>query len=137
MKNQTLFRRSQPFPRATQRQLNPKRCGDENVNFPCFDFLKIARGDFGTFRQCILRQTFAHPLPAHIGTEDRDSLPFFLGNGHDILNRFLMVKMNDTYIVKRFRILLASLGSRLQASRGLSLIWCDFSGNTTIFNHIK
>jgi hypothetical protein len=48
-----------------------------------------------------------------------------------------MVKMNDTYIVKRFWILLASLGSRLQASWGLGLIWCDFSGNTTIFNHIK
>jgi hypothetical protein len=29
-----------------------------------------------------------------------NSLPFFLGNCHDILHRFLMVKVNDTYIVK-------------------------------------
>ena len=137
MKNQTLFRRSQPFPGTTECQLNPKRCGDENVDFPGLNFLKISRGNFSTLGQFILRQTLTHPFSAHVGAKDLDSLPFFLGNGHDILHRFLMVKMNDTYIVKRFWILLASLGSRLQASWGLGLIWCDFSGNTTIFNHIK
>jgi hypothetical protein len=48
-----------------------------------------------------LRQSLAHPFPAHIGTEGLNPLPFFLGNCHDILHRFLVPKMNDTYIVKR------------------------------------
>jgi hypothetical protein len=82
--------------------LNPKRRGDQNVNFSRLNFLEIARGDFGAFRQFILRQFFTHPLPAHVRAEDFDSLPLFLGNGHDILHRFLMLKMNDTYIVKSF-----------------------------------
>jgi hypothetical protein len=45
-----------------------------------------------------------------------DSLPFFLGNCHDILHRFLMIKMNDTYIVKSARILLARAGDGLRVS---------------------
>jgi len=87
--------------------LNPKRRGGENVDFPGLNFLKIARGNFRAFRQFILRHFLAHPLPAHIRAKDVDSLPFFLGNGHDILHRFLMLEMNDTYIVKRFWIQLA------------------------------
>jgi hypothetical protein len=47
-----------------------------------------------------LRQAAAHPLAAHARAEGLNSLPFFLGNCHDILHRFLMVEMNDTYIVK-------------------------------------
>jgi hypothetical protein len=90
--------------------LNPKRRRDQNVNFPRFNFLQIARGNFGAFGQFILRQFLAHPLAAHIRTKDLDSLPLFLGNGHDILHRFLMLKMNDTYIVKEIRIVLASTG---------------------------
>ena len=107
MKRQRLFSRCQPLPRTAECQLNPKRRGDENVDFTGLNFLEIARGDFRAFRQFILRQPLAHPLPAHIGAENLYSLPFFLGNCHDILHRFLMIKMNDTYIVKRFRILLA------------------------------
>lgn len=107
MKNQTLFRGCQPFPRATECQLNPKCRGDENVDFPGLNLLKISRGNFSAFCKRILRQTLAHPLPAHIGTEDLDSLPFFFGNGHDILHRFIIPEMNDTYIVKRFQISLA------------------------------
>ena len=114
MKNQTLFRRCQPFPRTAESQLNPKRCGEENVDLSGLNLLKISRGDFSAFRQRILRQTLAHPLPAHVGTEDLDSLPFFLGNGHVILHRFLMVEMNDTYIVKRFWIPLAKQGVFLE-----------------------
>jgi hypothetical protein len=60
-----------------------------------------------------LRQTFAHPLPAHVGTEGLNPLPFFFWNCHDILHRFLLVEMNDTYIVKRFSILLARPGWHL------------------------
>jgi hypothetical protein len=90
--------------------LNPKRRRDQNVYFPRFNFLQIARGDFSPFRQFVLRQFFAHPLAAHIRAENVDSLPFFLGNGHDILHRFLMLKMNDTYIVKEIQIILASTG---------------------------
>ena len=82
-------------------QLNPKRRRDQNVYFPCFNFLQIARGDFGALGQFILRQFPAHPLPAHIRTEDLDSLPLFLGNGHDILHRVFTGNMNDTYIVKK------------------------------------
>jgi len=100
MSGQNLFHRCQPFPWATKRQLNPKRSGEQNVNFPGFDFLQVACGNFCVFRQFILRQTLAHPFPAHIGTEDLDSPPFFLGNCHGILHRFLMFEMNDTYIVK-------------------------------------
>jgi hypothetical protein len=107
MKNQPLFRRHQPFPRAAESQLDPKSCCDKNVDFTGFNFLKIPRGDFGSFSQLILRQAFAHPFPAHIGAKDLDSLPFFLGNCHDTLHRFSALKMNDTYIVNGFRILLA------------------------------
>jgi hypothetical protein len=80
--------------------LNPKRRGNENVNFPCLNFLEVARGDFSPFRQVILRQFLEHPLAAHVRAEDFDSLPFFFGNGHDILHRFYTLNMNDTYIVK-------------------------------------
>ena len=85
-----LFNRCQTLPRAAQRQLNPKRGGDENVDFSGLDFLQVARGDFGTLRQFVLRQTTAHPLAPHAGTEGLNPLPFFLGNCHDILHRFLM-----------------------------------------------
>jgi hypothetical protein len=84
--------------------LNPKCRGDENIDFARFDLLEVPRGDFGSFGQLILRQTPAHPFAAHIGAEDLDSLPFFPGNGHNLLQPFLMPGMNDTYIVKRFRI---------------------------------
>jgi hypothetical protein len=137
MKNQTLFRRSQPFPRTTESQLNPKRCGDENVDFPGLNFLKISRGNFSALGQFILRQPLAYPLPAHVGTKDLDSLPFFLGNGHDILHRFLMVEMNDTYIVKRFWILLAMFDARLRISIRTRLAGFNFSGTTAIFNRIN
>lgn len=136
MKNQALFRRSQPFPGTTKCQLNPKRCGDENVDFSGLNFLKISRGNFSALGQFILRQPLAYPLPAHIGAKDLDSLPFFLGNGHDILHRFLMVKMNDTYIVKRFRILLAMFDARLRILIRTRLTGFNFSGTTTIFNRI-
>ena len=81
--------------------MNPKRGGEQDVDFPSFDFLQVARGDFGALRQLVLRHAAAHPLAAHTGTEGLNPLPFFLGNRHDILHRFLMVEMNDTYIVKR------------------------------------
>ena len=80
--------------------MNPKGRGNENVNFPSFDFLQVARGYFSAFGQLILRQTFAHPFPAHVSAEDLDSLPFFLGNCHGILHRFPVPVLNDTYIVK-------------------------------------
>lgn len=136
MKNQTLFRGSQPFPRAAERQLNTKRRGDENVNFSGLNFLKISCGNFSAFGQFILRQAFAHPLSAHVRTEDLDSLPFFLGNCHDILHRFLMMEMNDTYIVKRFRIMLVMFDVRLRISIRTKLTGFNFSGITAIFNRI-
>ena len=85
-------------------QLNPKRRCEQNVDFPGLNLLQVARGNFGAFGQRVLRQFPTHPLPAHVRAEDLDSLPFFLGNCHDILHRFLMRKMNDTYIVKKFGI---------------------------------
>jgi len=136
MKNQTLFRRSQPFPWTTKCQFNPKRCGDENVDFSGLNFLEISRGNFSAFGQFILRQPLAHSLPAHIRTKDLDSLPFFLGNCHGILHRFLMMEMNDTYIVKRFRILLAMFDARLRISIRTRLAGFNFSGTTTMFNRI-
>ena len=84
-----------------QRQLNPEHRGGQNVYFPSLNFLQIARGNFGPLGQFLLRQAFAHPLPAHVRAEGFDSLPFFSGNGHDILHRFSPRNMNDTYIVKR------------------------------------
>ena len=101
MKSQNLFHRSQPLPRTAQRQLTPKRGGEQDVDLPSLNFLKIARGNFSAFRKLVLCQTAAHPLAAHAGTEGLNPLPFFLGNCHDTLHRFLMVEMNDTYIVKR------------------------------------
>jgi hypothetical protein len=95
--------------------LNPKRRGDKNVNFACLNFLEIARGDFSPFCQFVLRESLAHPLTAHIRAEDFDSLPFFFGNGHDILHRFYPENMNDTYIVKN-RFLLAEHGVFLRNS---------------------
>lgn len=117
--------------------MNPKRRSDENVDFPGLNFLKVARGNFSAFGQFILRQTLVHPLPAHVRAEDLDSLPFFLGNGHDILHRFLMVEMNDTYIVKSFRILLAMFDARLRISIRTRLAGFNFSGTTAIFNRIN
>ncbi len=79
---------------------------------PASIFCRLRVGDFSAFGQFLLSQTFAHPLPAHVRAEDLDSLPFFLGNGHDILHRFLMPKMNDTYIVKRFGFFLPAPARR-------------------------
>ena len=86
--------------------MNPERRRQKNVDFPCLDFLKVARGDFGSFGQCILRQFFTHPFAAHVGTEDLDSLPLFPRNGHGILHRYFPGEMNDTYIVNRFQIVI-------------------------------
>ena len=101
MKARNLFHRSQPLPRTAQRQLNPKRGGEQDVDFPGLDFLEVARGNLGALRKLVLRQAAAHPLAAHARAEGLNPLPFFLGNCHDILHRFLMVEMNDTYIVNR------------------------------------
>jgi len=90
----------QPLARTSQCQLNSKRRGEQDVDFAGLNFLQIARGDFGAFGKFVLCHALANPLPAHICTEDIDSLPFFTGNRHDILHRFSSVKMNDTYIVK-------------------------------------
>jgi hypothetical protein len=68
--------------------LNPKRRGNKNVNFTRLNFLEIARSNVGSFGQRILRESLTHPLTAHVCAENLDSLPFFLGNGHDILHRF-------------------------------------------------
>lgn len=100
--------------------MNPKSRGDENIDFSSFNFLKIPRGDFGPFGQFILRQTFTHSFPAHIGAEDSDSIPFFLGNGHDTLHRLLMLKMNDTYIVKICWFLLARGGESMKRQCNVS-----------------
>ena len=94
-----LFSGSQPFPRAAQGQLNAEDGGGQNIDFPGFNFLKVASGDLSAFGQGILRKVFADPLPAHVGPENFNPLPFFLGNRHDILHRFYDPKMNDTYIV--------------------------------------
>lgn len=90
----------QPFPRAAERQLNSEGCREQNVDFSGLNFLQVARGDFSALGKFFLSHTFTHPLPAHICAEDRDSLPFFFGNGHDILHRGCARNMNDTYIVK-------------------------------------
>jgi len=68
--------------------LNPENSRGQNVYFTRLNFLQITRGYFGPFGQFFLRQAFAYPLPAHIRAEGFDSLPFFSGNGHDILHRF-------------------------------------------------
>jgi hypothetical protein len=94
-----LFNGSQPFPRTVKRQLNAEGCGGQNVDFPGFNFLKVASGDLSAFGQGILRKVFADPFPAHVGPENFNPLPFFFGNRHDILHRFYDPKMNDTYIV--------------------------------------
>jgi len=116
-----LLGRHQSLPRASESQLNPKSRGEENVDFSGFNFLKIPRGDFGPFGQFILRQTFAHPFPAHIGAENLDSIPFFPGNGHDILHRLLMLEMNDTYIVKTAWIFLAREATHMNYQCNVSL----------------
>ena len=104
MKNRPneLFRRHQPFPRAAKSQLNSKGRRQKNVDFTALDFLKVARGNFGSFGQRILRQFFTHPLAAHICAENLDPLPFFLGKCHNILHRVFLKEVNDTYIVKNF-----------------------------------
>jgi len=98
------FAGSQTLPLTPERQLNPKGCGEQDVDFACLDFLQVARCDFSALGQFVLCQTLANPLPAHICAEDTDSSPFFTGNRHDILHRFSRVKMNDTYIVKRISL---------------------------------
>ena len=105
MKARNLFHRSQPLPRTAQRQLNPKRGGEQDVDFPGLDFLEVARGNLGALRKLVLRQAAAHPLAAHARAEGLNPLPFFLGNCHDILHRFSTLEMNDTYIVKNLILL--------------------------------
>jgi hypothetical protein len=107
-----LLKRHESFPRATKSQLDSEGGCDEDVNFSAFNFLQVARRNFRPFRQFILCQFLTHPLAAHIGTKDLDSLPFFLGYGHDILHRFLIQKMNDTYIVKSFGFCLPAMAGR-------------------------
>jgi hypothetical protein len=87
--------------------LNPEHRGCQTVNFPCLNFLQIARGNFRPFGKFVLRQTFTHPFPAHVRAKDLNSLPLFLGNGHDTLHRFCVINMNDTYIVKKIGICLS------------------------------
>jgi hypothetical protein len=48
-----------------------------------------------------------------------------------------MVEMNDTYIVKSFRILLAMFDAHLQVSTRTRLAGFNFSGTTAIFNRIN
>ena len=103
--------------RTTKRQLNPERRGEQNVDFPCFNFLQIARGDFGAFGQLLLRPALAHPFAAHVGPENLDSLPFFSGNGHGILHRLYPANMNDTYIVKKVVLCLRSVSTLGEWSR--------------------
>ena len=95
------FGRHEPFPRATESQLDSEGGGHEDVDFTGLDFLKVARRNVGSFGQCVLRQLFTHPLAADIGAENFDSLPFYFGNSHDILHRFCCMDLNDTYIVKK------------------------------------
>ena len=127
-----LFIRHQPFVGTAKPQLNSKSGGEEDVDFTGLNFLQIARGNFSAFGQFVLRKFLADALPAHIRAEDLDSLPFFLGNGHDILHRFYAGNMNDTYIVKRFRILLANTGVERCNRRVLSStseLTCKVSGH--------
>ena len=98
------FAGSQTLPLTPERQLNPEGGGEQDVDFSGLDFLQVARGDFGTLGQFILRHVLANSLPTHVCAKDLDSLPFFSGNRHDILHRFSPVKMNDTYIVKRISL---------------------------------
>jgi hypothetical protein len=118
--------RHQPLARTSQCQLNSKRGGKQDVNFTSLDFLKIARGNFSALGQRILRHALANPLPAHIRTEDVDSLPFFLGNRHDILHRFLVLEMNDTYIVKSFGFFLPALACTCKPHQGWNLFGAIF-----------
>lgn len=83
----TLLRRHQPFIGTTERQLNPERRGKQNIDFPRFNFLQIARGDFSAFGELLLRPALTYPFPTHVGAENLDALPFFFGDGHDILHR--------------------------------------------------
>jgi hypothetical protein len=102
----------QPLAWTPQRKLNPKCGGEQDVDFASLDFLQVARGDFGTLGQFILRHALANPLPAHVCAKDLDSLPFFPGNRHDILHRFQRPEMNDTYIVKNNLLALGSANTR-------------------------
>jgi hypothetical protein len=47
-----------------------------------------------------------------------------------------MMEMNDTYIVKRFRIMLVMFDVRLRISIRTKLTGFNFSGITAIFNRI-
>lgn len=108
MTQETSFTGSQPLPRTPERQLNPKRRGEQDVDFSGLNLLQVACGDFGAFGQFILRQSLACPFPAHVRAKGLNPLPLFLGNCHDILNRFLMLEVNDTYIVKKIGITLVA-----------------------------
>jgi hypothetical protein len=105
--SRTLLNRHQPLPGTAQCQLNPKRRRQKEIDFPGLDFLQVARGNFRSFGQLILGQTLTHSFAADVRAENFDSLPFFSGNSHDILHRGSAKNMNDTYIVKSLRFLLA------------------------------
>ena len=134
--NLTLFGRHQAFIRTTQCQLNSECRGEQDIDLPRLNLLQVAGRNLGSLGQFVLRHASANPLPAHVRAKDLDSLPFFLGNCHDILHRFLMMEMNDTYIVKRFRIMLVMFDVRLRISIRTKLTGFNFSGTTAIFNRI-
>ena len=77
---------------------------------PRLNLLQVACRNLGPLGQLVLRHAPANPLPAHVRAKDLDSLPFFLGNRHDILHRFYTPVKNDTYIVKEFLLFLVFPG---------------------------
>jgi hypothetical protein len=81
--------------------LNPKCRGEKDVDFTRLNFLEISSGNLGSFGQLVLRQATANPLSSHIRAKHLNSRPLFLGYGHDILHRFEVKILNDTYIVKK------------------------------------
>jgi hypothetical protein len=96
-----LFEGHQPFPCASEPQLNPKCRGEKDVDFARLNFLEISSGNLGSFGQFILRQGFANPLSSHIRAKHLNSRPLVFGYSHDILHRFESKILNDTYIVKK------------------------------------
>jgi hypothetical protein len=57
--------------------LDSERRRQQDIQFACFDFLEISRGNLGSLGQFILSQPLRAAFAANIGTEDFQPLQFF------------------------------------------------------------
>lgn len=115
----------------------PKSCGQKNVNFAGLNFLEISSGNFSPFGQLLLRNAFAHPLPADVRAKNLDSRPIFFAERHDILHREKRKIMNDMVHREKISIFIAEKARSVRKRSFLGEIRCKNSAMPEIRRSIR